>query len=99
MTKTFLFLIYVAITILFMEFILYHISKKFLLFEVIQNSIDKLDVERRKRASFISYVATGLVFLFIASNQLSILGEGLIFGTLFSIRDVYFKETYLEKKK
>ena len=54
MTKTFLFLIYVAITILFMEFILYHISKKFLLFEVIQNSIDKLDALYNNKVSKIN---------------------------------------------
>ncbi|MDY4576088.1 MAG: hypothetical protein SPD90_13650 [Intestinibacter sp.] len=70
--------------------IINNINAKYKLFKRMQSKINNFNEKRKRRLSFISYVVIILIYAIMQSSNMSFIIQGLIFGVLFSIRDICF---------
>lgn len=78
-------------------FIINNINAKYKLFKSIRSKINNLNEKRKRILSFISYVVIILIYATMQSINISFIIQGLIFGVLFSIRDICFENNIDEQ--
>lgn len=74
-----------------------NINAKYKLFKSIRSKINNLNEKRKRILSFISYVVIILIYATMQSINISFIIQGLIFGVLFSIRDICFENNLDEQ--
>lgn len=89
-------IICVILSSLLFNFLFYKLNVKFGLFETIQNKIDDLDEDRYKKLRVVSYIFVIVIYVIVTMRQKNIMIEGILFGLLFSGRDICFKDTFIE---
>lgn len=77
--------------------IINNINAKYKLFKSIRSKINNLNEKRKRILSFISYVVIILIYATMQSINISFIIQGLIFGVLFSIRDICLKNNLDEQ--
>lgn len=77
--------------------IINNINAKYKLFKSIRSKTNNLNEKRKRILSFISYVVIILIYAIMQSINISFIIQGLIFGVLFSIRDICFENNLEEQ--
>lgn len=96
MLKGLIFILSACVSLLLFDFLFYKLSCSSLhFFGSIQRKLNLLSEDRQKRFKIFTFIIVVLFYMLLQVRAISVF-DGLLLGFLFSIRNVCFKETFLD---
>lgn len=94
---TIILLISACLFALLFNFIFYKLNASFGLFVPIQDKIAHLNEKKQGKPLKIAYAIILIIVLVTPYNKVNAILQGVFYGLLFSLKDICFKNTFIER--
>lgn len=95
MSDAIILVISAVVSMILFSFLFYKLNCKFGLFEPIRRKIDALNENNKKKLVLVFY-AIVLITVFGPMDGMNNIAQGVVFGIVFSFKDVCFKTNFME---